>query len=367
MQDLLLTIMRFGLLFFLTLSAIQGVAQQTNLIPNPGFETIIGQPERWFYTGSDFNLVFREWRSPTAASPDVYHDKIAVPAYWKEKGFYQLKPKEGKSMVGITLFGCNLGKLHCREYVSVPLKDSLVIGQQYHLSFWLAPMVTGVQVKHIHVAFDSENNQVIDDRLLELKPLYQLDIDYHAGWQKLTLQFHAETEARYLTIGNFKNDQDTPIDLTRQENQHPFGYYYLDEVVLRKVPPILDREPIEQYDSLELNTQAAIEIRNIYFDFDESTLLPGSYQELNKLLVLLKSHPDMHIRISGHTDQIGTAEYNQLLSVKRARAVADFLVRHYIQLDRLEVKGYGFDQPVAANTDESGRQKNRRVVFEIIK
>lgn len=359
--------MRVGGLLFLIYPAIQGMAQQVNLIPNPGFEQIVGQPERWFYTGSDFNLVFKEWKSPTAASPDVYHDLIAVPTYWKEKGFYQLRPKEGKAMVGITLYGCNLGKLHCREYVSVPLKDSLVIGQQYYLSFWLAPMVNGVQVKHIHVAFDRENNQVIDDRLLELKPLYQLDIEDRPGWQKLALQFYAETEARYLTIGNFKDDPHTPVVNAGQENTQPFGYYYIDEVVLKKIPPVLDREPIEPYDSLELNSQASIEIKHIYFDFDESTLLPDSYQELNKLLLLLHNRPGIHIRIAGHTDQIGSAAYNQSLSVRRARAVADFLVRHYIEPGRLEVKGYGFDQPVASNSDETGRQKNRRVVFEIIK
>lgn len=359
--------MRFAFNLFLTGLAIQGVAQQPNMVPNPGFELISGQPERWFYTGTDFNLVFKEWKSPTAASPDVYHDLIPVPAYWKEKGFYQLRPKEGKSMVGITLYGCNLGKLHCREYISVPLRDSLVIGQEYFLSFWLAPMATGVQVKQIHVAFDRENNQVIDDRLLELKPLYELNMDSRPGWQKLSLQFYAETEARYLTIGNFKDDAHTPTEHTGLNNQQPFGYYYLDEIVLKKIPPILDREPIEEYDSTELNSEASIEIKNIYFDFDESTLLPDSYQELNKLLGLLRSHPGMHIRISGHTDQVGSAAYNQLLSVRRARAVAAFLIRHYIEPKNLEVKGYGFDQPVASNADESGRQKNRRVVFEIIK
>jgi len=359
--------MRLGFCLFLFNLVMQAVAQQVNLIPNPGFELIVGQPERWFYTGNDFNLVFKEWKSPTAASPDVYNDLIPVPTYWKEKGFYKIRPREGKSMVGLTLYGCNLGKLHCREYVAVRLKDSLIIGQQYVLSFWLAPMTSGVQVKQIDVAFDQEISQAIDDRLLELKPLYQLDFEYRPGWQKLVLQFYAETEAKYLTIGNFRDDLHTPIETTGVENLQPFGYYYIDEVILKKVPPILDREPIDIYDSVELNTHAAIEIRNIYFDFDESTLLPNSYQELNKLLILLQNHPGMHIRIAGHTDQIGSAEYNQMLSIRRARAVADFLIRHYIETKRLDVKGFGFNNPIASNTDETGRQKNRRVVFEFIK
>lgn len=359
--------MRTGIYIFLAFARLPAWAQQVNLIPNPGFETIIGQPERWFYTGTDFNLVFKDWKSPTAASPDVYHDFIPVPTYWKEKGFYKIRPKEGKSMVGITLYGCNLGKLHCREYVSVPLRDSLVIGQQYILSFWLAPMTSGVQVKNIQVAFDHQIGQFIDDRLLNLKPLYTLEFDTRQGWQKLSLQFYAETEAKFLTIGNFRDDQNTPTENSGKINPQLFGYYYLDEVNLQKIPPILDREPIDGYETAEINSNVAIELRNLYFDFDESTLLPNSYLELNKLLTLLQDRPGMHIRIAGHTDQIGTAAYNQLLSIRRAKAVAEFLIRHYIDPARLEVKGYGFDQPIASNADESGRQKNRRVVFEVIK
>ncbi len=343
-----------------------GFTQSKNLIPNPGFEHAVGKPEKWFYTGADFNLVFSDWKSPTAASPDVYNEKIQVPVYWKEKGFYQLKPYLGQSMVGITLYGCNQGKLHCREYITVPLSDSLVIGQQYHFSMWVAPMQKGVIVDQIQIAFDIKPAKVMDDRRLELKPFYNLPIENQTIWQHLDLRFFAETEANYLTIGNFKNDESTTIVKSQSSIHQPFAYYYIDEVSLRKIPPILTREEIGQYDTMDL-TQSAIEIKNIYFDFDETKLLPASYLELNKLLKLLINHPLLKIHILGHTDKIGSDAYNKMLSTQRAQMVASFLTRHYIDSARLKVSGFGFDQPLASNEDESGRQKNRRVVFEIIK
>ena len=342
-------------------------AQQQNLVPNPGFESIVGQPERWFYTGSDFNLVFNDWKSPTAASPDVYHESIPVPAYWQEKGFYKLRPFSGKAMVGLTLYGCNQGKLHCREYISIPLRDSLVIGQEYLLSLWLAPMKAGIPVNHLHAAFDREISHAMDDRLLELKPIYELQVDNDKTWQSLEIRFYAETEARFLTLGNFKDDANTQTGQVTAENDQPFGYYYLDEISLKKIPPILDREPIETYDARDWSAGTSVAIDNIYFDFDQSNLLPASYQELNKLLLLLHQNPSMKIRICGHTDQVGSAAYNQSLSLRRAQAVAEFLTRHYIEAGRLQVKGFSFDQPIASNEDEVGRQKNRRVVFEILK
>jgi outer membrane protein OmpA-like peptidoglycan-associated protein len=341
-------------------------SQTINLVPNAGFEKIIGQPEKWFFTGKDFDLVFEEWKSPTAASPDVYSDKIPIPVFWREKGFFGLSPYEGKSMVGLTLFGCNLGKLHCREYISAPLLEPLVIGQQYNLSIWVAPMEEGVKIDGLQVAFDREVAQTIDDRLLDLKPLYDLPISNKNSWQKLELNFYAETEAQYLTIGNFRNDEHTKTIRGEKTDKEPFAYYYIDEVSLKKIPPILTRKEIERYDSIEL-ANTSIEINNIYFDFDETKLLPGSYQELNKLLLFLTEHPKIKINIIGHTDHIGSAAYNRNLSYQRAKAVADFLIRHYIIFDRMKVKGQGYDQPIASNLDEAGRQKNRRVVFEIIK
>ncbi len=109
-------------------------------------------------------------------------------------------------------------------------------------------------------------------------------------------------------------------------------------------------------------------LRNIYFDFDRYTLKPESYVELNKLENLLASNPNMRIEIAGHTDYIGTLQYNQQLSLKRASSVVDFLINKGIDANRLEPKGYGKTRPIASNDDEEdGRELNRRVEFIILR
>jgi len=345
---------------------VQVRGQLPNIIPNPGFEKISGVPEKWFYTGKDFDLVFEDWKSPTAASPDVYHEQIHVPAYWKERGFDDISPFRGKSKIGITMYGCNQGKLHCREYITVTLLDSLVIGQEYYLSMWVAPMLKGIQIDEMQVAFDIKPTTAIDDRLLELKPFYNLPMKLQKDWQRIEIRFFAETEATCLTIGNFKNDLSTHVIKSTTDLTQAFAYYYIDELSMFKIPPILHREVITPYDSGTLAAQEVL-LKDIYFDFDQIKLLPNSYLELNKLLKLLTEMPKMRINLTGHTDRIGTYEYNIRLSKRRAQAVADFLARHYIDPSRINVRGMGFERPVATNENEQGRKQNRRVVFEIRK
>jgi outer membrane protein OmpA-like peptidoglycan-associated protein len=110
----------------------------------------------------------------------------------------------------------------------------------------------------------------------------------------------------------------------------------------------------------------SIVLRNIFFDFDKATLRPESKTELDNLIKLMNDNPNIKIEISGHTDNIGSAAYNQKLSEARAKAVVDYLVEHGIDRSRLSYIGYGFEKPIATNDTEEGRQLNRRVEFKII-
>jgi outer membrane protein OmpA-like peptidoglycan-associated protein len=106
-------------------------------------------------------------------------------------------------------------------------------------------------------------------------------------------------------------------------------------------------------------------LKNIFFEFGKSTLKSESYIQLDNVVLLLQSTPGLHIEISGHTDNVGSAKTNQKLSEDRSRAVVDYLVSRGIDLSRLEFKGYGFSQPVASNSTADGRSQNRRVEFKI--
>jgi outer membrane protein OmpA-like peptidoglycan-associated protein len=114
-------------------------------------------------------------------------------------------------------------------------------------------------------------------------------------------------------------------------------------------------------------TGQTIVLNNIFFSTAKSTLLPKSFLELDKLVVILKENPTMNISINGHTDGQGEELSNQKLSEDRAKAVRDYLISKGIAPGRLISKGYGETKPVASNDDSEGRRKNRRVEIEILR
>jgi len=107
-------------------------------------------------------------------------------------------------------------------------------------------------------------------------------------------------------------------------------------------------------------------LKNIFFDFDKTTLRPTSTAELDRLTKMLNDIPTLKIEISGHTDNIGSNEYNENLSEGRAKAVVDYLIDKGIDRERLTFAGYGESQPIESNDTEKGRQMNRRTEFEVL-
>ncbi len=90
--------------------------------------------------------------------------------------------------------------------------------------------------------------------------------------------------------------------------------------------------------------------------------------ELENIREILARNPGWRVQINGHTDNVGDHESNLTLSLKRAEAVVQYLVKHGIGANRLEAKGYGDERPLVSNDDEEeGRQINRRTEIEIIK
>lgn len=117
-------------------------------------------------------------------------------------------------------------------------------------------------------------------------------------------------------------------------------------------------QPIEIGNKVVLN--------NIFFDTNKFDLKPESIAELQKLVEFLTVNPTVHIEISGHTDNVGNDQLNQTLSENRSKAVYEYLIASQVTPARLVFKGYGKTQPIAPNTSEDGRKKNRRTEFMII-
>lgn len=98
----------------------------------------------------------------------------------------------------------------------------------------------------------------------------------------------------------------------------------------------------------------------VLFDFNKYTLQPSSYAVIDEVYEELQNDKDAYVTIEGNTDQVGTSEYNQKLSERRAAAVKAYLVKKGISESRISEKGRGEHDPVAPNSTEEGRSKNRR-------
>ncbi len=121
-----------------------------------------------------------------------------------------------------------------------------------------------------------------------------------------------------------------------------------------------------------ITKERAYVLRNIYYDFDEFTLRTESERTLDSILLIMNTNPTLIVEIGSHTDSVGTDDYNNRLSQKRAESVVRYLVDHGIPQNRLTAKGYGETEHIARNTNsdgtdnEEGRQLNRRTEFKII-
>jgi outer membrane protein OmpA-like peptidoglycan-associated protein len=104
-----------------------------------------------------------------------------------------------------------------------------------------------------------------------------------------------------------------------------------------------------------------VNLSDVLFDFDQASLKPGAREKLAKVSGILLAYPTLHVNVEGHTDSVGTDEYNLKLSQRRADAVRDYLTSNGISTENVSSLGLGKDGPVASNDTAAGRQQNRRV------
>lgn len=137
------------------------------------------------------------------------------------------------------------------------------------------------------------------------------------------------------------------------------GHVFLDptpEPILEPPPPVVIAEPPPPPP-----VKQRIVLRGVQFDFNSSAIRPEAQPVLDQGAELLKQNPDVTVSVEGHTDAIGSEEYNMALSVRRAESVYRYLVNRGVDPERLTVEGFGKTRPIADNDTEAGRAQNRRV------
>lgn len=136
---------------------------------------------------------------------------------------------------------------------------------------------------------------------------------------------------------------------------------------LRRQERDLNRD-LEGTGATVVNTGDALLVTMPYdvtFAFGSASLQPEFASTLTEFAQTLRRYPESFVDVIGHTDNVGSAEFNQRLSEQRARTVADFLIGRGVQRERVVSYGFGLTQPIASNATEEGRARNRRVEIRI--
>ncbi len=178
--------------------------------------------------------------------------------------------------------------------------------------------------------------------------------------------------ARLEELGEIKNKE----QLKARELEIQMEQQARDEALRDKEAALMEREnalakadalrkELEDLQAMKTERGMVITLGDVLFSFGKTDLLPGAMNTIDKLAKFLAEYPNKTVLIEGHTDNIGSEEYNQKLSEQRALAVKNALIQVGVDASRIDTVGLGESSPITDNSTEAGRLKNRRVEIVI--
>lgn len=379
-----------------------------NLVSNPSFEEFFILPQNFTNVKVKNTEVIPKWYF--LATPDYFHKNCNNKIVGVPRNFAgSIQPLQGRGYAGLILRADRDNyQLSPRysEHLENELTSTLVRNQLYCCKLYIALAdKSGFAVDGLGLYFSEE--QIVfnsKDDVLKYKPhIENFEGNYllfSKEWMLFSGIYKAKGDEKFMVIGNFKPLYETNIYRTKtklKEKMNLFSYYYIDNVSVEPISTVEECECTAQSHTLALDysTDAKessiskstlkvdsnsiddvhfgrieigkpLELENIYFDFDKYDLLPQSFEELDFLYDLIERNPQYDIKIEGHTDSLGTNEYNLALSDNRAKSVRDYLISKGCKVDRISWQGFGSTTPVDSNETEDGRQNNRRVEFTLL-
>ncbi len=354
---------RNDILMFLPFLFLTHLVLGQNLVHNGGFEDFVECPVKM----SNLNRDAEYWNAPTLGTTDYFNEcsktKLGIPMNFKGKQ----EALEGKGYVGLYLFAPK----DYREYIQVALTETLKKGHRYKLSLSLSlaeksdgavmsmgaafserPLSVHTKRQLSNTVLASQSTKTTQSRSFSTNGLY----DDKAKWMEVSLEIAAEGFEKNLILGNFKSNGGTGyVDSGKNPaKSEGYSYYYVDNVQLEYVGPVY--KPDQSY-----------VLDHVNFDFDRFSLQPKAKASLKDVYHYLKKNPNLKVFISGHTDDQGSDEYNDVLSKQRANTVAKYLIRLGLSKNRISSKGYGNKKPLDSTLSEKARKINRRVEFVMTK
>ncbi|KPM30620.1 OmpA-like periplasmic protein [Croceitalea dokdonensis DOKDO 023] len=345
--------------YFAALMGSLFTAQGQNLILNASFEEYKECPSNI----SSFDALLDNVSLPTSSSGD-YFNTCASGDFNTDNNFKGgQEPADGKGYAGLYYYALN----DYREYLQLDAARTLRAKHPHKLSFKVSlAEASTIALKNMSLVMTSKkirvpNSKVLTASRLDLQPDIQLhevplkangSLSETDGWVTLTAEFDAKGFENHFLIGNFKENKATELlRPTKAVTSSDFSYYFVDAFELEELPRInyekdkiyvLERKPFEPKG----------------YDLDDEAVA-----QVKKIFKFLKENADVQMKITGHSDDVGNAEYNKFVSSLRARAVALYLKKLGVEDDRIVWEGVGNSKPLRNGKVKDERLRNRRVEF----
>ncbi|HVN58940.1 MAG TPA: OmpA family protein [Bacteroidales bacterium] len=356
--------------------------KENNLVINPDFDIYFFKPVRITYHGdTPIDDWIPYWTAPGPYTPDYisnlryidalsygYMFEMPLPSKFNYAGIALYKESSSYSeyIQGRLIAPLIKDKMYClRTSMNLCSYSKFTVNR---LSFYISP--TSIRV-------DSTNENSFSPQI----SFSELPVK-NDRFITLCNYFTAKGGEMYITAGRFSKPGSLEVIKRDNFTRGLFGlekaaYYLIDNIQLFEINDTLEchcindairsislkSKPKEIYstDLDDLNKGIPVVIENVNFDFDSFTLLKNSESALLSLLNYLNSNPDLKVSIEGHTDDVGTQDYNQELSLNRAKSVYNWLISNGISSNRLSYAGYGKKRPLFDDTDQQHKALNRRV------
>ncbi len=339
-----------------------------NLVKNPDFEHLNFCPKGI----GQFNKNVIYWSLPNYGTSDVFSECGKGEALVPDNVFGSQAAKSGKNYAGFYAFVSSAG---AREYIQGTLEKQLEANKVYKISFWVSLSdISDYAVDGFGVLFSQNEIKAKSGGLLLPSQVGKADAGFvqivavgngdflsdKTDWTLVEATFRASGYERFFSIGNFHSNDDTSKKLVQKQSGSN-SYYYID---------LVDVSEFTEEIALEKPSEEKLETNKVYtlpvsFKFDSAEITPEAEAKLAEIISYLTSHPETKLKLSGHTDNVGSDDYNQKISLKRVQSVANYLVAKNVEASRIETFGFGKSQPVDDNGTEVGRARNRRVEFLI--
>ncbi len=344
-----------------------------NLVPNPEFEAFSKCPVDFLKPGEIFSLP--GWYSPHSGTPDYFNACSDADCSASTNWAGICRDHYGNGYAGLIAF---MATSNYREYLACELIKPLDSGITYSLQLcFRLSSYSKISTGNLGVAFGQERIKASHDKIIPMVPtliaMRDSAIVMRTGnWQTVQGDYVARGGERHLIIGNFFPQEKNPVyKILYGGDNEPMlstaSYFYIDNVSVQPVVEYGPPQPIAHQDEDLFEKDSLIVLRHVQFDYNSATLNNESDTELKKLLKFLQTHSDTHVEILGHTDDQGTNEYNQRLSLSRAKAVVQYLINEGIKSNRMTSIGYGKSKPLIKSADENARKINRRVEVRWVK